>query len=330
MSASAWRRTSSPPPERSLRARLLRLVGLTLMAGAAAAAWWRAPEWPVQTLVERWGMPPSTFVELQGAAVHLRDEGPLQDSAPLLLLHGVGGSLHDWEPWAQALKASHRVIRLDLPGNGLSDAAPGDDYRSETEARRMLALLDQLGVARVRVVGHGRGGEVAVQMALLAPRRVQRLLLVAAAPLAAEVLPPVLRLAPSLPWPQWVVSSMLPGPLVTGALQSLYADPSRLTPEQVERRLVLLRREGNRWALLQQWRQDQSTADADATFARLRLPVLLLWGEADALAPPAQARALQQKIPGSRLQLLDGVGHLPQEEAPARSLAAAQGFIEGR
>ena len=330
MSASASRPTSSLPPDRGLRARLLRLVGLTLMAGAAAAAWWRAPEWPVHTLVERWGMPPSTFIELDGAAVHLRDEGPPQDPQPLLLLHGVGGSLHDWEPWAQALRQSHRVIRLDLPGSGLSDAVPGDDYRGESEARRMLALLDQLGVKQVRLVGHGRGGEVAVQMALQAPQRVQRLLLVAAAPQAPEVLPPVLRVAPSLPWPQWAVSSMLPGPLVSSALQSLYADPARLTPEQVERRLVLLRREGNRWALLQQWRQDQPSADAEVPFTKLRLPVLLLWGEADRLAPPAQARALQQKIPGSRLQLLDGVGHLPQEEAPARSLAAVQGFIEGR
>jgi pimeloyl-ACP methyl ester carboxylesterase len=310
------------------RGALLRLLGLALIAFAAAAAWWRAPEQPAPVLVERWGMPPSRFMELDGRVVHLRDEGPLLDEQPLVLLHGLGGSLHDWEDWAQALRRTHRVIRVDLPGSGLSAPAADDDYRCETDARKVLALLDKLGVEHMRLVGQGRGGEVAAHAALLAPRRVRRLLLVAGAPQEAEAVPAPLRVASGLPLPPWFVNAVLPRPLLASALEQLWGDPVRLSDAQVDRRRDLLLIQGGRWALRQQWRQLGAEDEGEALFARLQLPVLLLWGTEDRLAPPAQAQALRSSIPGSQLLLLDGVGHLPQEEAPARSLAAALPFID--
>jgi pimeloyl-ACP methyl ester carboxylesterase len=312
-----------------LRAALLRLLGLALLAASLALAWSQAPERPVQTLVERWSLPGSRFVEIEGGVAHLCDEGPTSDPQPLLLLHGLGGSLHDWAGWAEALHRTQRVIRIDLPGNGLSDGPADGDYASARQARWVLKVLDQMGVREVRAVGHGLGGDVAAQLALQAPTRVRRLMLVAAARPSADALPPALRLASRVPWPQWAVSWLLPRALVADTLRAFYADPAQVTPAQVDRRQELLQRSGNRWALLQQWRQLPPEEDRQAAFAQLKLPVLLLWGTADRLLPPAQALALQARIPGSRLQMLDGVGHLPQEEAPAASLALVLPFIEG-
>ena len=311
-----------------LRAVLLRLLGLALIALAAAAAWWRMPPQPAETLVERWGMPPSQFESVSGRIVHLRDEGPRQDTEPLVLLHGLGGSLHDWEPWTAALRATHRVIRLDLPGSGLSSPAAGDDYRVETDARAVLALLDHLNVQRFRLVAQGRGGAVAAHVALLAPQRATRLLLLAGAPTPRENVPQSLRLAAALPWPAVLVNGLMPRPLLVEVLRGLYADPAQLSEAQINRRRDLLLSEGNRWALLRQWRQMPAGGEASAPFKQLRLPVLLLWGAQDRLTPPALGEALREAIPGSRLQLLDGVGHMPQEEAPGQSLAAVQPFIE--
>jgi pimeloyl-ACP methyl ester carboxylesterase len=310
------------------RLSLQRLLGLALMALAAAAAWWHTPEQPAETLVERWGMPPSRFEDMAGRIVHLRDEGPRPDPEPLVLLHGLGGSLHDWEPWSVALRATHRVIRLDLPGSGLTSPAADDDYRVESDARAVLALLDRLNVQRFRLMAQGRGGAVAAQVALLAPQRATRLLLVAGALPQPEAVPPVLRLGAALPWPAALVNGLMPRPLLADALRQLYADPARLSDAQIDRRRDLLLREGNRWALLQQWRQAPSGEAGTAPLARLRLPVLLLWGAQDRLTPPALGEALRAVIPGSRLQLLDGVGHLPQEEAPGQSLAAVLPFVE--
>jgi pimeloyl-ACP methyl ester carboxylesterase len=314
----------------AIKAVLLRLAGMGVLATSLLVAVSRAPERPVQTLVERWGMPPSRFMELDGGVVHLRDEGPLLDPQPLVMLHGLGGSLHDWEDWTQALGGTHRVIRIDLPGSGLSDSARNGDYRCEADARRVLTLLDRLGVRRMRLVGHGRGGEVAAQIALQAPQRATRLLLVASAPQEMEALPPLLTALPSLPLPPWLVSSLLPRLAVSTVLERLYAQPAQATPARVDRRQELLQREGNRWALLEQWRQAPGEHEGDQMLSRLQLPVLLLWGNEDPLVPLPQLQVLHTKIPGSRLLMLDGVGHLPQEEAPARSLEAVLPFIDGQ
>ena len=121
---------------------LLRLLGLLLILSSIGMSLSRAPDRPVQTLVARWALPPSDFIEVKGQLVHLRDEGPRNDPAPLLLLHGTGASLHTWEGWAAALKARHRVIRIDLPGFGLTGPFagqyPGDDYRGDAYARFVL------------------------------------------------------------------------------------------------------------------------------------------------------------------------------------------------
>lgn len=312
-----------------IRAVLVRMAGVALLLTSLLVAVSHAPERAPQTLMERWGSAPSRFMEVDERVLHLRDEGPLLDPQPLVLLHGLGGSLHDWEEWSRALRNTHRVIRIDLPGNGLSDPAREGNYRSEADAGRVLALLSQLGVERMRLVGHGHGGEVAAQMALQAPRRVARLLLVSSAPQDPETLPLPLRVLPSLPLPQWLVTSMLPRLLVSSTLDWLYAPGAKVTAARVDRRQELLQREGNRWALLEQWRQQPSEQQSEETFSRLKLPVLLLWGNEDSLTPLAEAQSLRSKIPGSRLLLLSGVGHLPQEEAPARSLAAVQPFLDG-
>ena len=61
------------------------------------------------------------FMDIGGMKVHLRDEGPVDEKAPIVLMHGTGSSLHAWEGWAQALKDKHRVIRFDLPGFEISE-----------------------------------------------------------------------------------------------------------------------------------------------------------------------------------------------------------------
>ncbi len=94
---------------------------LALLTALFIAGNW-APERSVDSLKARWALPPSMFLEIAGMSVHVRDEGPREDPAPIVLLHGTGSSLHAWEGWAQALKDKHRVretrlarLRADRP-----------------------------------------------------------------------------------------------------------------------------------------------------------------------------------------------------------------------
>ena len=96
-------------------------VVLLLSAGMVAATW--EPDRSVEELRERWAPPPSQFIEVGGQLVHLRDEGPRQDTTPIVLLHGTSASLHTWDGWVAELSQTRRVIRFDLPGFGLTGPA---------------------------------------------------------------------------------------------------------------------------------------------------------------------------------------------------------------
>ena len=311
---------------------LLRAFGLLLIASSITVALSRAPDRPVQSLVARWALPPSDFIEVKGQLVHLRDEGPRADPEPLLLLHGTGASLHTWEGWAAALKSKRRVIRIDLPAFGLTGPFAGqyapDDYRGDTYARFVLDVLDALRIPRASIAGNSLGGEVAWRAVTLAPQRFTKLILVDATgyAVAPDQIPLGFRIA-ALPLLGRIAEHLLPRPLVAASVRSVYGDPSRVDDELVDRYFELTLREGNRRALGQRLQQLEMGAHAER-IKGLALPTLLLWGGRDRLVPPASAKRFAADIRGARLAVFDRLGHVPQEEDPAATVAVVADFLE--
>ncbi|MFN0185952.1 MAG: alpha/beta fold hydrolase [Aquabacterium sp.] len=306
---------------------ILRLVGGLMMLTALAFALSRAPDRPVQSLVPRWAPPPSQFIQVGTQLVHLRDEGITTDTEPLVLIHGTSASLHTWEGWVRALKGQRRVITLDLPGFGLTGPSADADYRGDTYARFVLALLDQLQVRRFSIGGNSLGGEVAWRVAAMAPQRVQRLILVDAAGHAFEPehIPIGFRLA-RMPVVNRILEGVLPRGAVEQSVREVYGDPTRVTQALVDRYFELMLREGNRRALVQRFAQIDVGADA-ARIRTLRLPTLILWGGQDRLIPPQWGRQFQQDIPGSELVVFDALGHVPHEEDPAATVQSVLRFL---
>ena len=311
---------------------LLRAFGLLLIASSITVALSRAPDRPVQSLVARWALPPSDFIEVKGQLVHLRDEGPRADPEPLLLLHGTGASLHTWEGWAATLKSKRRVIRIDLPAFGLTGPFAGqyapDDYRGDTYARFVLDVLDALRIPRASIAGNSLGGEVAWRAVTLAPQRFTKLILVDATgyAVAPDQIPLGFRIA-ALPLLGRIAEHLLPRPLVAASVRSVYGDPSRVDDELVDRYFELTLREGNRRALGQRLQQLEMGAHAER-IKGLALPTLLLWGGRDRLVPPASAKRFAADIRGARLAVFDRLGHVPQEEDPAATVAVVADFLE--
>lgn len=310
---------------------LLRIFGALLLVTALALALSRAPDRPVETLVARWALPPSDFIEVRGQVVHLRDEGPRDDPLPLVLIHGTSASLHTWEGWVAALKGQRRIISFDLPGFGLTGPFTGQyspgDYRGDTYARFVLDLLDALQVPRAVVGGNSLGGEIAWRLAVMAPERVAALVLVdAAGPVFTPESVPLGFAVARLPVVNRIAEWVLPRSVVAQSLTSVYGDPARVTPELVDRHFELTLREGNRRALgqrMQQWVMGEGAEQ----IARVKQPTLILWGGRDRLIPPAVGQWLQQQIAGSRLVVFNDLGHVPHEEDPARTVAPVKDFL---
>ena len=311
---------------------LLRLLGLLLILTAVGIALSRAPDRPVQTLVARWAPPPSDFIEVKGQLVHLRDEGPRSDPTPLLLLHGTGASLHTWDGWVAALKDKRRVIRIDLPGFGLTGPFGGayaaDDYRGDTYARFVLDLMDVLQVPRAAIGGNSLGGEVAWRAVSLAPQRFAALILVDATGYAftPDEIPLGFRIA-RIPLLNRIGEYLLPRAAVAATLRSVYGEPARIDDALIDRYFELALREGNRHALGLRLQQLEMGAQAER-IKQLALPTLVLWGGRDRLVPPANGQRFAADIRGAKLVVFDTLGHVPQEEDPAATVAAAIAFLE--
>lgn len=303
----------------------LLLALLVLAAGAVAMNW--EPDRTVESLTARWAPAPSRFVHVEGMQVHVRDEGPRNDPQPIVLLHGTSASLHTWDGWVDALKGRHRVIRLDLPGFGLTGPAPDNDYTLQRYVRFMGAFLDAMGVQQCVLAGNSFGGTVAWRTAVGLPQRVSKLVLVDAGgyPMAATSVPIGFKLA-QISVLRPVTEHIMPRKMVESSVRNVYGDPHKVTTALVDRYYELSLRAGNRRALVERFRQSRGGEDA-ALIPQVKQPTLIIWGQSDHLIPLELGQRFAQDIAGSQLFVFEGLGHVPHEEDPGRTVMPVQTFL---
>jgi pimeloyl-ACP methyl ester carboxylesterase len=298
------------------------LVLLLLLGGG----WLWTPDKPAADLLARYASDGSRFVTVAGIRLHVRDSAP--GAAPgtptLLMLHGFGASLHTWEPWALALADRFRVVRIDLPGAGLTGADPSGDYSDARGVQIITALMDELGIARATLIGHSMGGRLAWRFAADQPGRTDKLVLVAPDGFASPGFE--YGKAPEVTAPVRLMQYVLPKALLRMSLAPAYADPARLGADTVTRYHDMMLAPGVRGALIARMEQ-LVLQDPVPTLQRITAPTLLLWGQQDAMIPVANAQDYLRALPRARLVTLPGVGHLPHEEAPELSLPAVREFL---
>jgi pimeloyl-ACP methyl ester carboxylesterase len=304
-------------------------VGLTpfvLLAFVVALNW--APDRSVVELAARWAGPPSQFLPIAGMQVHVRDEGPSDDPMPIVMLHGFGGSLYNWQGWTDVLKAQRRVIRFDLPGFGLTGPAPDNGYTMEDYLHFVRAALDRLGVTHCVLAGNSFGGLVAWRTALADPERVQRLILVGAAgyEFKPTSVPLTLKLV-LVPGIRVLLTHVGSRAIAEASARNVFGQPERVTKDWVDRQYEINLREGNRRARLEVLKQVNVDTTDGSRLAQLKVPTLLLWGRRDGLMPVKYAERFHRDIAGSRLVVFDDLGHVPQLEDPARTVAEVQRFL---
>lgn len=290
----------------------------------------RTPDVPVDELNRRYASAASQLLQVSpGFFVHLRDEG-VRDGPALMLVHGSNASLHTWEPWVQRLKGRYRIVSLDLQGHGLTGPAPGGCYTTECLAGTVEAVRARLGIERIAIAGNSMGGGVAIAYALRHPERVSALVLVdsGGAPVARPDPPPIgLRIASS-PIFGSIAAQVTPRSLVAETLEQSVSVKAVASPEAATRYWELLRRPGNRAATMERWAQGWTRFAADGLRPLRTMPVLILWGAEDRLIPVAAADWFKAALPQAELLVYPRIGHIPQEEAPDRSAADVDAFLQ--
>ncbi|MFH1810812.1 MAG: alpha/beta hydrolase [Pseudomonadota bacterium] len=255
------------------------------------------------------------FVNLDGVKHHYREwPGPGRD---IFLQHGFGSSTYTWEWLAPQLNAAgYHVWALDLRGFGWSDKPQDAAYDPRALLADMHHFLDDKGLRDLILIGHSLGGGLAWMTAVERPDLVQRLVLIDAAGYTGSV-PAVIHLA-SWPLADQQMELVFGRWAVRWVLGEVYQQDSLLTDDRVDAYYDRLRTRGMLHAQAELSRSllDETMHRMSQRIPEVQQPTLILWGAHDIWLPPEQGQRFHQDIAGSRLQVLDCCGHMPQEESP--------------
>jgi pimeloyl-ACP methyl ester carboxylesterase len=308
---------------------ILPLLAWLLLLWLAALAALIVFNWALSGLIERLAPPLGRFIEVDGLRLHVLDSGekPGQSAPPLLFLHGLLGQLQNFTYALTALFPDRRIVLLDRPGSGYSQAAPSQTLAAQ--AAVAAAVIDALKLDRPLIVGHSLGGAVALALALDHPERVGGLALIA--PLTQALVltsRPFAGLAFAARLARWLGAWTL-GPAVT-ILRSAKAGEQAFAPEPPKRDFwnrgggLLAARPS---ALLAAARdiesQPQELPLLAARYASLTVPVGVLFGAQDRVLDPAtQGADFCARAPRAEMTLIDG-GHM----LPVTQPQATKSFI---
>lgn len=270
------------------------------------------------------------YLDLHGDQVAYRDAG---SGDALLLIHGMAGSSATWEAILPALSRHHRVIAPDLPGHGASDK-PRGDYSLGAFAAFLRDLLDELGIDKVTVVGQSLGGGIAMQFTYQHPQHCERLVLIGSGGLGPDV-NWMLRLM-AAPGAELILPIVAPTPILwAGEKVRSWASAAGIhspRADQTWRAYSSLAERDTRQAFLRTLRSvvdyhGQAVSALNRLYLNAELPTQLIWGDNDKIIPVEHGIAAHEAMPGSRLDILPGVGHYPHAEAPEAVARIFEDFL---
>lgn len=317
---------------------LSRFLAVVVTLGVILFAGWlslKRDDIPYEQLETIYANSDSRFLALdEDKRIHFRDVGP-REAPVIVLIHGFSASLHTWEPWVADLKRDYRVISLDLPGHGLSRCFDNDQIGMDQFTDVIDRVTSALKVERFTLAGNSMGGGAAWNFALAYPDQLEGLVLVDASgwprsESESDDRPFVFRLL-EIGIARNLVKDLDMTSLIRPGLEDSFADPGFVTDEMVDRYASLARAPCHREALLalSAGRDDRAEASPEI-LAEITVPTLVLHGERDNLIPAAHGEQFAAAIPGAELKLYPDVGHLPQEEIAAQSVADLRDFLARR
>jgi len=280
------------------------------------------PDISVERLKEKYTNETSKFVDVDGLEVHYRDEG---EGYPVVLIHGTASSLHTWDTWAKELSKEYRVIRMDLPGFGITGPKANHDYSMNSYVEFLNRFLNKLNIEKSYMAGNSLGGGIAWEYSVKYPEQVEKMVLLDASGYIDKNESPVIFKIGRIPIFKPILRYVTPRYIVKMSLRNVYGDDTKITDEVVDRYYELLLREGNREAFTSLTNSRLLTNQDN--IKKVKAPTLILWGEEDNWIPLDNGYRFQEDIQNSKLITYDGVGHLPMEEIPEETVNDTMKFF---
>jgi pimeloyl-ACP methyl ester carboxylesterase len=243
----------------------------------------------------------SRWVTVNGYKIHYYVSGP-EDGAPAVLVHGLSGRGEQWRPLLPYFEhAGLRVYMPDLPGFGQSEQPADFSYSVSDQAGVVVGFMDALGLQKADLAGHSMGGWIVQLIAARHPERVRRLLIFDSVGLHME--------------PNWDTNLFVPANAAQlDQIDELLMPNPPKPPEFIANDILAIARK-NSWVIHRA--MDAMLAGRDTTdemLPQLRMPVLIVWGDLDRIAPLSEGEKMHALIRQSRLEVIAGCGHLAPQQ----------------
>ena len=276
---------------------------------------------PLKDLKSEFKNESSRFVEVDGILVHYTDEG---EGTPIILLHGTGASLHTWDLWAEKLKENYRVLRITLPGFGLSGPRLDKRYEIKDYVNLLDSFVELVGIEKFYLVGNSLGGSIAWLYTSFYDEKIKKLILINSSGFEMDEIPFVIRVARNN-FLNFLVKKTSAKFLIKKSLKEVYYDDKLILKSTIDRYYKLNLREGNRQAFID--RALINYVDYTSRLKKIKSPTLILWGENDEWINVKFAQKFKSMIKDSRVSIMNRTGHIPMEEKPYESLKIMQDFL---
>jgi pimeloyl-ACP methyl ester carboxylesterase len=282
-----------------------------------------------QEILARYTAPASKFTDIDGVRIHYQDQGK---GPVLVLVHGAAESLFTWDVVAARLQDHYRVVRLDIPDQGLSSPDPKRRYGIADDVHRIEVLSQRLGIERLAIGGSSWGGTIAYSFAAAHPDRVSALILISA-PGMRGTRSDFHLWAPASAFARWRSRYYQTTDDVEATMRSVSVDTAYLTPALVRQYTDFLNRRGRaheRALKLEQILADEASDRARAVVAGITAPTLVVWGRDNPAFAPENAADFATALMHSRqvvTRIYPGVGHKVEREAPLPLAADIDTFL---
>ncbi len=277
--------------------------------------------------------PDSKFENVDGLAVHCKIEG--KDGPALVLLHGFGSNLFTWEKVMKPLSRYGVVVAFDRVGFGLTQRPMAGEWQGENPYSEMyqadltVGLMDKLGIKKAILIGNSEGGTVAMLTAIKYPDRVISVIFVDAL-IYGEGAPGWIGCLFSLPQMKRIGSIFMRSIFENGEdlLKYAWNDSSKIKEEDLEGYRKVMKVYNWDLGLVEfTLANSEKNYDLPSKLDRLNLPTLVITGDNDKIVPKEDSLKLSEALPDSKLVIVKGCGHLPQEECPDEFVREISRFI---
>ena len=315
-------------PMKHLTIILRNILIFVILIALAVALFFGHRDIPIEKLKAKYTTSASSFISLDGMDVHYRDEGNPADSIPIVLIHGTASSLQTFDAWAESLKKTNRVVRMDLPAFGLTGPFANRNYSIANYTAFLKDFLTALHIKQCVLAGNSLGGQIAWNFTLEQPGMVKKLILIDAAgyPLHSKSVPIAFRMA-QMPVVKNLFTYVTPRFLVKASVENVYFDKSKVTEALVDRYFELTLRKGNRQAFVDRFNTTPDT-NTISNVSNIQQPTLILWGANDLLIPVENAYQFHNNLPNDTLVIVNNSGHVIMEENPVESLKPVMNFLK--